>query len=87
MTLLIGSLQLGLLYAVMVLGIYVSFRILNIPDLTTEGSFTLGLAVSCCFTLLGHPQQALEREHCQEVLPASFRQSLASTLYLPESLP
>jgi putative ABC transport system permease protein len=55
MTLLIGSLQLGLLYAVMVLGIYVSFRILNIPDLTTEGSFTLGLAVSCCFTLLGHP--------------------------------
>ena len=40
MTLLIGSLQLGLIYGVMVLGIYISFRILNIPDLTAEGSFT-----------------------------------------------
>ena len=37
MTLFIGSLQLGLLYGVMVLGIYISFRILNIPDLTAEG--------------------------------------------------
>ena len=37
MTLLIGSLQLGFLYSIMVLGIYISFRILNIPDLTTEG--------------------------------------------------
>ena len=38
MTLLIGSLQLGFLYSIMVLGIYISFRILNIPDLTTEAA-------------------------------------------------
>ena len=55
MTLLIGSLQLGLLYSVMVLGIYISFRILNIPDLTAEGSFTFGLAVSAACTVSGHP--------------------------------
>ena len=55
MTLLIGSLQLGLLYGVMVLGIYISFRILNIPDLTAEGSFTFGLAVSAACTVSGHP--------------------------------
>lgn len=55
MTLLIGSLQLGLLYAVMVLGIYISFRVLNIPDLTAEGSFTFGLAASASFTVAGHP--------------------------------
>ncbi len=55
MTLLIGSLQLGLLYSVMVLGIYISFRILNIPDLTAEGSFTFGLAVSAVCTVSGHP--------------------------------
>ena len=41
MSLLIGSLQLGFLYGIMALGIYITFRILNIPDLTTEGSFTL----------------------------------------------
>ena len=46
MTLVIGSLQLGFLYGILALGIYVTFRILNIPDLTAEGSFTLGLAAS-----------------------------------------
>lgn len=55
MSLLIGSLQLGFLYGIMALGIYITFRILNIPDLTTEGSFTLGLAVSGMMTIGGHP--------------------------------
>ena len=45
MTLVIGSLQLGFLYGILALGIYVTFRILNIPDLTAEGSFTLGLEI------------------------------------------
>ena len=55
MTLLIGSLQLGFLYSIMVMGIYISFRILNIPDLTTEGSFTFGLAFSTICAVAGHP--------------------------------
>ena len=59
MTLLIGSLQLGLLYGIMVMGIYLSFRILNVPDLTAEGSFTLGLAVSAVVTVSGHPAAGL----------------------------
>lgn len=59
MTLLIGSLQLGFIYAIMVMGIYISFRILNIPDLTTEGSFTFGLAFSTIITVAGHPAAAL----------------------------
>ena len=46
MTLVIGSLQLGFLYGILALGIYVTFRILNIPDLTAEGSFTLGLVLA-----------------------------------------
>ncbi|MDY6308513.1 MAG: ABC transporter permease [Oribacterium sp.] len=57
--LLIGSLELGLLYSIMVMGIYISFRILNIPDLTTEGSFTFGLAVSAMLCVIGHPILAL----------------------------
>lgn len=55
MTLFIGSLQLGLIYGLLALGIYITFRILNIPDLTADGSFTLGLAVSAVFTIAGHP--------------------------------
>ena len=59
MTLLIGSLQLGFLYGILGLGIYISFRILSIPDLTTEGSFSFGLAVSAAVTAAGHPVLAL----------------------------
>ncbi|MBQ9211745.1 MAG: ABC transporter permease [Clostridia bacterium] len=59
MKLLIGSLQLGLLYGVLALGIYISFRILSTPDLTTEGSFAFGLSVSAAVTAMGHPVLAL----------------------------
>lgn len=55
MSVFMGSLELGLLYAIMVMGIYISFRVLNIPDLTTEGSFTFGLVVSALYVTKGHP--------------------------------
>lgn len=55
MVLIMGSLQLGLIYGLLAMGIYISFKILNIPDLTAEGSFTLGLAVSAALTVAGHP--------------------------------
>lgn len=55
MTLFMGSLQLGLIYGLLAIGVYIAFRILNIPDLTAEGSFTFGLAVSARLTLAGHP--------------------------------
>ncbi len=59
MVLVLGSLQQGFIYALLALGIYISFRILNIPDLTAEGSFTFGLAVSAAVTLTGHPFAAI----------------------------
>lgn len=37
-----GPIELGLLYALMALGVYITFRILDFPDLTVDGSFTLG---------------------------------------------
>ena len=43
--LIFGAVQLGLIYALMAMGNYISFRILNIPDLTVDGSFALGMAV------------------------------------------
>ncbi|HEY8444340.1 MAG TPA: ABC transporter permease [Clostridia bacterium] len=44
-TILSGANQ-GLLYALLALGVYITFRILNFADLTTEGSFALGGAVA-----------------------------------------
>lgn len=55
MTLLLGSLQVGLIYGLMALGVYLSFRVLNVPDLSAEGTFTFGLAVSAALTVAGHP--------------------------------
>ena len=55
MVILLGSLQLGVLYGMLALGIYITFRIMNVPDLTAEGSFTLGLALSAVLAIAGHP--------------------------------
>ncbi len=59
MALLFGSLQLGLMYGLLAMGVFISFRILNTPDLTAEGSFTLGVAVSAMVTLSGAPYLGL----------------------------
>lgn len=59
MSIILGTLQQGLLFGLLAVGIYISFRILNIPDLTTEGSFTFGLAVSAMITIEGHPFLAI----------------------------
>jgi putative ABC transport system permease protein len=42
----IGALEQGLVYGIMVLGVYLTFRILDFPDLTVDGSLPLGAAVS-----------------------------------------
>lgn len=49
-----GGLELGFIYGIMALGLYISFKIMNIPDLTTDGSFTLGLAVSAVVANKGY---------------------------------
>lgn len=43
---LFGALETGLIYALVALGVYISFRILDFPDLTADGSFPLGGAVA-----------------------------------------
>jgi len=46
MTLLIGALTMGFILALLALGVYLSFRIFNIPDMTAEGTVTLGASVA-----------------------------------------
>jgi putative tryptophan/tyrosine transport system permease protein len=54
MTLLIGALTLGLILALLAFGVYVSFRIFNIPDITAEGSVTLGASVTAALIVAGY---------------------------------
>jgi putative ABC transport system permease protein len=53
MTLLIGSFTIGLVMALLALGIFISFRIFNFPDITAEGSFTFGAAISATLIVAG----------------------------------
>ena len=54
-----SALDLGCIYALVALALFLSFRVLNIADMTTDGSFTLGCAVSATVALAGHPILAL----------------------------
>ena len=59
MTVITSALELGCIYSLVALALFLSFRILNIADMTTDGSFTLGCAVSATVALAGHPFLAL----------------------------
>jgi len=50
-----GAVQLGLIFALLALGIFIVYRILGVPDLTVEGSFAAGASVSAMFTVAGRP--------------------------------
>ncbi|MDR1909203.1 MAG: ABC transporter permease [Spirochaetaceae bacterium] len=54
-----GVLQLGFVYALLALGVFISFRVMNTPDLTADGSFTLGLVVSTMAAAGGFPLPAI----------------------------
>lgn len=49
----IGAVELGLIYGAMALGVYLTFRVLNFPDLTVDGSFTTGAATAAMGVLAG----------------------------------
>ncbi len=53
LSLLIDILEQGLIYGIMVLGVYISYRILNFPDLSVDGTFPLGAAVSTVMIMRG----------------------------------
>ena len=49
-----GALEIGLIFALVALGVLISFRLLNFPDLTADGSFPLGGAVAATLIVSGH---------------------------------
>lgn len=50
-----SALELGCIYALVAIALFISFSILNIADLSTDGCFTLGCAVCAMVTIQGHP--------------------------------
>lgn len=49
-----GSIESGIIYAIMALGVYLSFRVLDFPDLTVDGSFVTGAAVAATLIVSGY---------------------------------
>lgn len=55
MSLLLGAWTIGLILSLLALGVYITFRIFDFPDITTDGSITLGAAVAAVLLVNGQP--------------------------------
>lgn len=84
-----SALELGFIYSLVALALFISFTILNIADLSTDGCFTLGCAVGAMVTLAGHPVLALfaamGRGYAPVLLPRFYRREWGSNPFLLES--
>lgn len=59
LTVILGAIELGAIFSILSLGLYISFKVLDIPDLTVDGSFTTGCAVSAIVTVASSPALGL----------------------------
>ena len=55
LTLILSALSQGMIYVPMALGVFIAFRVLNMPDLTIDGSFVVGMCVCAVVTIAGSP--------------------------------
>ena len=53
MNLLVTTVEQGLIYGILALGVYITYKILDFPDLTVDGSFPLGSAVTAALIVKG----------------------------------
>ena len=51
---LLGAVEIGLIYSLVAIGVYITFKVIDFPDLTVDGSFTLGAAVSSAMIFAGY---------------------------------
>lgn len=60
MSIVLGVMEEGLIYAIMALGVYITYKILDFPDLSVDGTFPMGAAVTAMLILKGvHPVMTL----------------------------
>ncbi len=81
-----SALELGFMYALVALALFLSFRVLNIADMTTDGSFTLGCAVSATVAVAGHPILALPAAMLAGAVAGSVTALLQTKLNVPSIL-
>ena len=81
-----SALELGFIYALVALALFLSFRVLNIADMTTDGSFTLGCAVSATVAVAGHPLLALPAAMLAGACAGSVTALLQTKLKIPSIL-
>ena len=55
MSIILGVLNEGLIYALMALGVYITYTILDFPDLSVDSTFPMGAAVTATLILAGMP--------------------------------
>ena len=82
----LSALELGCIYALVALALFLSFRVLNIADMTTDGSFTLGCAVSATVAVAGHPLLALPAAMLAGACAGSITALLQTKLRIPSIL-
>ena len=81
-----SALELGCIYALVALALFLSFRVLNIADMTTDGAFTLGCAVSATFAVAGHPILGLPAAMLAGACAGSVTAFLQTKLSIPSIL-
>ena len=81
-----SALELGFIYALVALALFLSFRVLNIADMTTDGTFTLGCAVSATVAVAGHPLLALPAAMVAGACAGSITALLQTKMKIPSIL-
>ena len=81
-----SALELGFIYALVALALFLSFRVLNIADMTTDGAFTLGCAVSATVAVSGHPLLALPAAMVAGALAGTVTATLQTKMRIPSIL-
>ena len=81
-----SALELGCIYALVALALFLSFRVLNIADMTTDGTFTLGCAVSATVAVAGHPLLALPAAMAAGACAGGITALLQTKLRIPSIL-
>lgn len=82
----LSALELGCIYALVALALFLSFRVLNIADMTTDGTFTLGCAVSATVAVAGHPLLALPAAMLAGACAGGMTALLQTKLRIPSIL-
>ena len=85
-TVVTSALELGFIYSLVALALFLSFRILNIADMTTDGSFTLGCAVSATVAVAGYPWLALPAAMIAGAIAGSVTALLQTKCRVPSIL-